>query len=395
MTNAFPRRLGAFLLAASTAAAQDPAVRDVVVQAQKIVLSADTVLQPGRVLIRQGKVAYVGNDIPSDARLRARIVDYGDAVVVPGFVLALTTLGQAKDLAESALAFTPDLHAAEAFDPWNKELAELPKGGVTSFAIGPSPRNVAGGIAALGKPGKDQGRITDGELQLVLSLNPAARTDERPPTSLMGALDLLRSAFTLARDPVQTGPDAAVLRQVLDGSRRVFCYADSYAELNALLELSHEHNLTPVVLGGADAEKLLPRLVTQKASIVLPPLTPEMRLAQLALPARLAEAGVPFCFAGSPARLRLSAVLAVRHGLDRKVALQALTRVPAQLIGQQANVGALRQGCAGDFVVFSGDPLDLTSRHLATWVDGELLAGELPSKPAAGAAPAANTGEQL
>lgn len=407
MTIAFPPRLCALLVVAGAVApaiAQDPgaaqnAARDLVVQASRIVLSPEQTLAPGRVLIRQGKVAYVGNDIPSDARLRARSVDYGDAVIVPGFVLAHTTLGQAQDLAESALAFTPDLHVAEAFDPWQKQLDELASHGVTSFALGPSPRNVAGGIAALGKPGKQQGRIAADDLQLVLSLNAAARTDDRPPTSLMGAVDLLRTAFAMARDPARTGPDAAVLRQALDGSRRVFCYADSYAELNALLNLSAELGLAPVVLGGAEADKVLARLQQQKAGVVLPPLAPELRLAQLELPAKLAEAGVPFCFGGSPTRLRMSAVLAVRHGLDRKVALQALTRVPAALTGQQANVGALRQGCAGDFVVFSGDPLDLTSKHVATWVDGELLFGSLPAKrastaPATPAAAATATGEQ-
>ena len=105
----------------------------------------------------------------------------------------------------------------------------------------------------------------------------------------------------------------------------------------------------------------------------------EDRLQQLHLPARLAEAGVPFCFAGRPDQLRLSAALAVRHGLDRKTALLSLTRVPAMLLDQQAAIGSLRQGCAGDFAVYSGDPLDFGSTHLATWVDGVLVHGALPA----------------
>lgn len=225
------------------------------------------------------------------------------------------------------------------------------------------------------------GKLAVAELHLVLSLTEAARNQEREPTSLMGAKDLLRSAFTAARTGTQGGPDIAVLRQVLQGSRRVFVHADNYAELSAALDLGKEFAFEPVLVGAREAEKVMARLVQQKASVVLGTLTPEARLQQLRLPTRLAEAGVPFCFGGQPQQLRLSAALAVRQGLDRKTALQALTRVPAMLLDQQAAVGALRQGNAADFAVFHGDPLDLDAAHLATWVDGALVYGEMPKTP--------------
>ena len=68
---------------------------------------------------------------------------------------------------------------------------------------------------------------------------------------------------------------------------------------------------------------------------------------------------------------------------DSKFALPAGTpgqstspRTPATLLGQQAEVGSLRQGCSADFVVFDGDLLDLSARHVATWVDGVHVYGE-------------------
>jgi imidazolonepropionase-like amidohydrolase len=363
--------------------------QDVLLHAHRIVVAADGVLEDGRVLVRQGKVAYIGTDIPAEARARARRVDYGQATIVPGFVLAQATLGQASDLAERALPFTPDLRAAEAFDPWHEDLLALPRYGITALGLSPAPASVAGGIAALVKTGRDRGTVGT-DLYLSLSLAPAARDQERPPTSLMGAIDMLRSAFDAARTGVGAGPDAAVLRQAMQGTRGVFVYADNYAELNAALDLARDFELRLVLVGASDAEKVLPRLVQQQASVVLSSLAPEARLPQLQLPTRLAEAGVAFCFGGRPEHLRLSAALAVHHGLDRKTALQALTRVPAALLDQSAQLGALRQGNAADFVVFSGDPLDLGSSHLATWVDGVLVHGEAPTtKPAAEPAAAA------
>lgn len=347
--------------------------QDVLISAKRIVLAPDAVLAPGQLLVRDGKVAYVGDEIPAEARQNARKVAFADAVITPGFVLAQATLGQDKDLAETAFAFTPDLLAAEAFDPWHEDLALLAPAGITSIALSPSERNVAGGIAALAKPGHDQGRIADAELYLQLSLSRAARDQQRAPTSLIGAIDLLRTALTDARQGVQGGPDLAIVRQALEGSRKVFVRADTFTELSGVLDLARDFGFEPVIVGGGEAAKILPRLQQQKASLVLGSLNPDMRLADLRLPATLAQAGVPFCFGGDPKHLRTSAVLAVRHGLDRNIALQALTRTPAMLLGQEAAIGSLRRGCAADFNVWSGDPLDLDSSHLATWVDGKPL----------------------
>ncbi len=355
--------------------------QDIVVTAKKVVLATDAVLADGAFLIRQGKVAFAGTDIPTEARKKATVIDYGDAVIVPGFVLPPTTLGRDRDLAEASLPFTPDLRAIEAFDPWQEELAKLPAFGVTSLLLSPSPRNIAGGIGALVKPGQDNGVVATAEVHLALSLTQVARNPERPPTSLMGAVDMLRSAFTMAKAGTGGGPDVAVLRSALGGSRRIVIHADLHVELAAALDLAREFGFEPVLVGAREAENVLPRIVAQKAALVLEPLRPEQRQAQLRLPTLLAEAGVPFCFGGRADQLRTSAVLAVRAGLDRKAALQALTRTPAQLFDQHTVVGSLRAGCGADFLVFTGDPLDLTSAHVATFIDGVRVFGEAGNAP--------------
>ncbi len=381
------------LLAAALFVTTFAQAQDLLVRARTIVIAPDSVLTDGAFLVRQGKVAYVGNDIPAEARANATVVDYGDATIVPGFVLPPTTLGRERDLAEGALAFTPDLKAAEAFDPWQEELGKLPAQGVTAVLLSPSLRNVAGGIGALVKPGKDGGTLVAADLHLQLSLNQSARNPERQPTSLMGAVDLLRTTFTIARTGTAAGPDAAVLRQALQGARKVVIGADTYTELMAALDLAKEFAFEPVLLGARDADKALARITAQKAALVLEPLRPDQRLTQLQLPTRLAEAGIPFCCLGTAEQLRRSAVLAVRFGLDRKTALAMLTRSPAAMLDQAAVIGSLRQGCAGDFVVFTGDPLDLSSALVATWIDGVRVHGTAPTaKPSPTPTTAANAG---
>ncbi|MBM3973769.1 MAG: hypothetical protein FJ301_06675 [Planctomycetes bacterium] len=356
--------------------------QDLLVRAKTVVIAPDAVLADGRFLVRAGKVAYVGQDVPADAAAKATAIDCGDALVVPGFVLPPTTLGRDRDLAEAALPFTPDLRAVEAFDPWHEELAKLPHGGFTSAILSPSPRNIAGGLGALVKPGAGGGSVAAPDLHLALSLNAAARNPERPPTSLMGAVDLLRSAFAQAKSSAAAGPDVAVLRSALQGNRKIAIAADTLSEIQQALDLARDFGFDAVIVGARDADKALDRLVAQRAAVVIGGLAPEMRLAQLQFPARLAEAGVPFCFTGRPDQARLSAALAVRHGLDRKSAWAALSRAPAQMFGVAGQVGALRQGCAADFAVWSGDPLDLGSALRAVYVDGARVHGELPSAAA-------------
>lgn len=362
--------------------------QDLLVRARTIVIAPDTVLTDGRFLVRGGKVAFVGQDVPADAAQKATLVDCGDAVVVPGFVLPPTTLGRDRDLAEAALPFTPDLRAAEAFDAWHEEVAKLPRHAVTAAVLSPSPRNLAGGLGALVKPGSQGGRVAAPELHLALSLTAAARNPERPPTSLMGALDLLRTAFADARSGAAAGPDAAVLRSVMSGGRKAAIAADALVEIQGALDLARDFGFEAVLVGARDADKALARIVAQRAAVVLAPLAPEQRLAQLQLPARLAEAGVPFCFGGRPEQVRLSAALAVRNGLDRTTAWAALGRTAAAMFGVQGDVGALRQGCAADFAVWSGDPLDLTSSLRATFIDGVRVHGDANAAPTPASNPA-------
>ena len=75
-----------------------------------------------------------------------------------------------------------------------------------------------------------------------------------------------------------------------------------------------------------------------------------------------------------------TAALAVGYGCSRATALAALTSMPASICGIDTTHGTLRRGCDADFAVFTGDPIDLTSRLVAVYGNGALLHGEEPAK---------------
>jgi imidazolonepropionase-like amidohydrolase len=65
-----------------------------------------------------------------------------------------------------------------------------------------------------------------------------------------------------------------------------------------------------------------------------------------------------------------SAALAVRAGLSREKAINALTLAPAQMLDLQTRVGSLEAGKDADFIVLSGDPLSVYTHVLETYVEG-------------------------
>jgi imidazolonepropionase-like amidohydrolase len=66
-----------------------------------------------------------------------------------------------------------------------------------------------------------------------------------------------------------------------------------------------------------------------------------------------------------------SAAMAVRYGMSREKAIEALTIAGAKMLRMEDRVGSLEKGKDADFVILSGDPMSVYTQVLETWVDGE------------------------
>src|SRR5207237_7829885 len=87
------------LLVVATASGQD-----LLIKARTVVVAPDTVLKDGALLVRAGKIAYLGAEIPTEARSQARTIDFAEGTVTPGLVDAHCWLGQEGDLTEVSTA---------------------------------------------------------------------------------------------------------------------------------------------------------------------------------------------------------------------------------------------------------------------------------------------------
>jgi hypothetical protein len=226
----------------------------------------------------------------------------------------------------------------------------------------PSSRTLFADLGA-GSPAAGVGRAA----QLML-LDQAAREAKPAGTMRDGDFRLLTPAGreTLAR--------------YLAGGRVAFA-VDRASDIRQVLAWSARHGAKPVIIGGAQAWQVASQLAAARVPVVLDPLVNlpdsfDQLGASLENAARLHRAGVPIAFTyftdatHNARKVRQSAGIAVAHGLPREAALAALTSGPAGIFGLGGEFGCIAPGCVADLVLWSGDPLEVTTVAEQVWIDG-------------------------
>jgi imidazolonepropionase-like amidohydrolase len=74
-------------------------------------------------------------------------------------------------------------------------------------------------------------------------------------------------------------------------------------------------------------------------------------------------------------KTRQAAGNAVAHGLPWAAGLAAITRVPAEIFGVGDRFGTLAPGRTADLVLWSGDPLEVSSVADLVLADGQVQSG--------------------
>src|SRR5262245_35194588 len=253
------------LFAAPAVAAEPHAYR-----AARIWPGNGSVVVDGVLVVRDGKVVAVGRraeiTLPADAILH----DLGDAVLIPGLVVAETTL--AEKGRDDLQTLTPEHRAIDGFDPY-ADFSTVLAGGVTTVQLSPGGKRLLPGQGAVVKLfGDDPARRTlrdEESLRIVLggAFKGAPRIYEPPvgavsvdkplgPTrpqlaeSLAGAVAGLRATFEAAKAANGAAPSDPFLRAVAGyGSvrRPVRIMAPTPADVRAALGLAAGFNLNLIL----------------------------------------------------------------------------------------------------------------------------------------------------
>jgi imidazolonepropionase-like amidohydrolase len=365
-------------------------------------MAAAGTLEGADILLRDGTIEAIGRALAAPAQ--ARTIDAQGRPVTPGFFGGLTHLGlkeiglepTAEDAALKLGTMRPEFDVALAFNPASVAIGVARVEGVSFAVIVPTAE--AGSSKAPG------GTIIAGQGSVV-ALNDGAATDSRALFLDFGAdandlsggsraaqYMLLKQAFLEARTPnAVLANDQRLLtpagrQALLDfiGGAGVFVFdVDRAADIRQVLAFAAREKLRIAIAGGAEAWRIARELAAARVPVILDALEDlpggfDSIGATLENAARLQRAGVKVAFTlDSPEphnvrKLRQTAGVAVAHGLPWEAGLAGLTRVPAEIFGVADRYGMLERGRRANLVVWSGDPLEVTSFATHVFIDGVL-----------------------
>ena len=359
--------------------------------------------------VKDGKIAQIGGDFAASAG--AEVVDASGLNVYPGMVEAHGHIGldgwaigyEGQDYNEYNDPVTPQLRAIDGINPMDRGFQEARESGVTTVAVSPGSANPIGGqIALLKTAGR---RVDDMVLKAPLAVkfalgeNPKSvyHDKDEAPVTRMATAALIREQLYKAKeyfsrkaraedDPDQDDPDydskLEALLPLLWGKAEVHFHAHRADDIFTALRIAKEFGLRAVIIHGTEAHLVADLLAEEHVPVVCGPYMtdrskPELRHLTDEAPGLLCKAGIPTAVTVDhpeiPLRLLpMALMLAVRAGMDKTDALRAVTSVPAQIAGMENRIGSLREGMDADCVLWSGDPLDITTQVQAVFVNGAL-----------------------
>ncbi|HBE69695.1 MAG TPA: hypothetical protein DDW52_16235 [Planctomycetaceae bacterium] len=380
------------VLAIGAVSSRRLAAETVLVKAETVHTVDGDVLSPGQVLIKDGKIAAVAGEI-TDAG-DAKVIEV--AALMPGIVNASSRAGLRGGGAEVSREVTPEFNTARAIDWRAREFAEARDQGVTTLQILPETQSVFSGFACVVKSAAEsESRMVNPRRGVVIAVcsDPTSRNRSRSrpdsiyvrqPTNRMGVVWIIRS--TLHRTQQGQASDALapqtteILSGVLDGTYPVLSVSRMDYDVRSALKLGETFGFVPTIYGGDEVYRMVDEFKASGAPLVYTALTTNASGRSLRgsegsqlrwnVPGKLNEAGVNFCLGGE--NLLDQARFAVRFGLPRDAALEAITLRPAKIMSLEKRIGSISVGKDADLVGLSGDPLQPTTSVVWTMVGGNI-----------------------
>ncbi len=378
-----------------------------------IVCDSRTSLADASLLIRDGKILAVGKEVKAPAT--AVVIDLAGKSIYPGFIDAYAEwpadLCKAASQTETSRYWNPlvnpQVRIASLYRPDPRANGRWRSQGIVARYVAPSYGVIKGtGSVVSADDSASSNALVAGEVAMHVSLNQT--NPEGYPSSPMGAYALVRQSlydaawYGGAIQTVEQHPELpaiesnAALEQfnAFINSKKPFMI-DAPDEMYLLRTgtISGEFHLHGIIRSDGYDYRLADEVAKLKMPVIVPlnfPKAPDVstpeKIRSITLeqlmhwdlapenPARLRRAGAEIAFSSNGLRdpgLFVPAVrTAIERGLSREDALDALTTVPAKILGVDSQLGTIAAGKIASFLITDGHPLDPKSHILETWVSG-------------------------
>lgn len=378
-----------------------------VIRNAKIYTSANRVIEKGYIVIEDGKIVDVGEDLEWDAE---DVIDADGLVVTPGIVDAHSHIGgfgtdmSDQDLNEMTKNSTPEVEAVYSIDTKSNMFERAVRSGITTSAIAPGSGNVVGGLVcavkSYGHSIEDMCIKNPIALKMALGGNPKGVYGKRNqmPMTRMGIANVMRETLIKGQEymrkkeaakddkskepPFDLGLEnvCRVLRKEIP--LKVHCEQFDMLttirvakEFNIDFTLDHAWGASDYyddivnsgckgVIYGPIGVLLLPGECGKIDIFSLIELDKRGVLCAIMTDGPILNPDVIFVQAGE----------VIRFGGDIERVINMLTINPAKIIGVDDRVGSIEKGKDADLVIFKGTPaLDTNAAVVYTIINGKVV----------------------
>lgn len=365
------------------------------------------------VLIRNGKIASIGKNLKAPAG--ARVIDATGKYLMPGIV-DCHSHSMLDGINEGSLSVTSMARTRDVLNPHDIDLYRGLAGGVTTLNLLHGSANAIGGLNTVVKI--KYGRPIDEFLfpgampgiKFALGENPKRSNSttqpgqqRRYPATRMGVEEVIREAFTRARDYKKTWDEYRVassrgvknlmpprrdvqldpLVEVMEGKRFVHAHNYRADEILMLINVANEFGFKIKTFQHTLEGYKVAKEIAQHgagASIFADNWAYKIE-AYDAIPynaAIMTRAGVIVSMNSDSderaRRLNIEAAKAMHYGdLSEEEALKLITWNPAWQLGIQDRVGSIEVGKDADLAIWNAHPLSVYARVDTTFIDGDVF----------------------
>ena len=354
------------------------------------------------------KILYIGEEIPQDAD---EIIDAEGKIVTPGLIDAHCHVGMFEDSLgfegddgnEDSDPVMPHLRAIDGINPFDRGFADAYNAGVTAVVTGPGSANPIGGqFAAV----KTYGICVDdmiikapAAMKMALGENPKCVYNEKEeaPVTRMGTMALIRELFIKSQEYLRQleeyeensedneKPDFDMkLEAMIPVLRReipVKIHAHRADDICSAIRIGKEFNVDITIEHCSDGDAVAPILEREQLPVMLGPTLsdrskPELRNLTFDTYKNLSDRGLDVAIITDHPEitienLPLCAAMAVKHGMDEKKALEAITITAAKNCRIDDKIGSLAVGKDADIAVFTDLPTRFDAVCAMTFIDGK------------------------
>ena len=346
------------------------------------------VLQGQDILIKDGRIARIGERLPSNKMIRR--INADGQPVTPALFAGITVSGLSevelvKESVDSGYRelytdlMHPEFDVRAAYNPHSSviPITRVEGFGYALLGTGRSDRTLTGSGGLV----RFDGGYRSFEGKPVIYVQTSGRSAGVAGGSRAAHWMLLNQSMAEADAgedlTLLTPQGAAQLKAAKDAGIFVFS-AHRAADIMQVLEFADAQGLKAVIQGGREAWMVAAELARTDTPVILNaldnlPADFDSLGARLDNAALLHKAGVTVMFTSGEThnarKVRQVAGNAVANGMPHEAAISAMTAAPARVFGGENRT--IKPGDIADLVIWSGDPLEVTS--MATQV---IMAGK-------------------